>query len=67
MVVVKLNQNGTHEAEYEGIPATGIKATLPAMHLFTVMNGKVVSWFAVEDYLGFYMQLGMELTSKDED
>ena len=67
MVVVKLNQNGTHEAEYEGIPATGIKATLPAMHLFTVMNGKVVSWFAVEDYLGLYMQLSMELTSKDED
>jgi len=64
-VAVKLNQNGTHEAEYEGIPATGIEATLPAMHLFTVKNGKVVDWFAVEDYLGLYMQLGMELKPKE--
>ena len=66
MVVVKLNQNGTHEAEYEGIPATGIKATLPAMHLFTVINGEVVTWFAVEDYLGLYIQLGMELRPKGD-
>jgi steroid delta-isomerase-like uncharacterized protein len=64
-VAVKLIQNGTHKAEYEGIPATGIKATLPAMHLFTVKNGKVADWFAVEDYLGLYMQLGMELKSKE--
>jgi len=67
MVAVKLNQNGTHEAEYEGIPATGIKATLPAMHFFTVMNGKAVTWFAVEDYLGLYMQLGMELRPKEDE
>lgn len=67
MVAVKLNQSGTHEAEYEGIPATGIKATLPAMHLFTVVNGKVVTWFAVEDYLGLYMQLGMELRPKEDE
>ena len=64
-VAVKLNQNGTHEAEYEGIPATGIEATLPAMHLFTIKNGKVVDWFVVEDYLGLYMQLGMELKPKE--
>ena len=64
-VAVKLNQNGTHKAEYEGIPATGIKATLPAMHLLTVIDGKVIDWFALEDYLGLYMQLGMELKPKE--
>ncbi len=64
-VAVKLNQKGTHKAEYEGIPATGIEATLPAMHLFSVKNGKVVDWFAVEDYLGLYSQLGMELKPKE--
>jgi steroid delta-isomerase-like uncharacterized protein len=64
-VAVKLNQNGTHKAEYEGIPATGIEATLPAMHMFTVKNGKVVDLFAVEDYLGLYMQLCMELKPKE--
>ncbi len=63
-VAIKLNQNGTHKAEYEGISATDIEATLPAMHLFTVKNGKVIDWFAVEDYLGLYMQLGMELRPK---
>ena len=66
MIVVKLNQSGTHEAEYEVIAATGIKSTLPARHFFQVMNGKVVTWFAVEDYLGLYMQLGMELRPKED-
>jgi predicted ester cyclase len=64
-VAVKLTQNGTHKAEYEGIPATGVKATLPAMHLITIVDGKIKEWFAVEDYLGLYMQLGMELKPKE--
>ncbi len=63
-VAVKLTQNGTHKAEYEGIPATGIKARLPAMHLITIVDRKIIDWFAVEDYLGLYMQLGMELKPK---
>lgn len=66
-VAVKLTQNGTHKAEYEGIPATGIKATLPAMHLITVVDGKIKEWFAVEGYLGLYMQLGMELKLKEAE
>jgi len=65
-VAVKLIQNGTHKAEYEGIPATGIKATLPAMHLVKIVDGKVMEWFAIEDCLGLYMQLGMELKPKEE-
>lgn len=60
-VAVKLTQNGTHKAEYEGIPATGVKATLQAMHLITIVDGKIKEWFPVEDYLGLYMQLGLEL------
>jgi len=66
-VAVKLIQNGTHKAEYEGIPATGIKATLPAMHLVKIVDGKVMEWFAIEDYLGLYMQLGMELKPKETE
>jgi len=64
-VAVKLTQNGTHKAEYEGIPATGVKATLPAMHLITIVDGKIKKWFAIEDYLGLYIQLGMELKPKE--
>ena len=66
-VAVKLTQNGTHKAEYEGIPATGVKATLPAMHLITIVDGKIKEWFAIEDYLGLYMQLGMELKPKEAE
>ena len=65
-VAVKLTQNGTHKAEYEGIPATGVKATLPAMHLITIVGGKIKELFAIEDYIGLYMQLGMELKPKEE-
>ena len=66
-VAVKLTQNGTHKAEYMGIPATGVKATLPAMHLITIVDGKIKESFAVEDYLGLYMQLGMELKPKEAE
>jgi len=64
-VAVKLTQNGTHKAEYEGIPATENKVIMPAMHLITIVDGKVKEWWVIEDYLGLYMQLGMELKPKE--
>ena len=66
MVAVKLTQNGTQMAEYEGIPSSEIKATLPAMHLVKIVDGKVIEWYAIEDYLGLYIQLGMELKQKED-
>jgi steroid delta-isomerase-like uncharacterized protein len=67
MVAVKLTQNGTHKADYEGIPATGIKVTQPAMHLITIVDGKIKGWSPIEDYLGLYQQLGMELKPKEAE
>jgi len=60
-VAVKLIQNGTHKAEYEGIPPTGKVVTMPAQCLFVIVNGKVKEFWAIENYLDFYQQLGMEL------
>jgi len=60
-VAVKLHQHGTQEAQYEGIPPTGKTVTNTAMHLITVVNGKVKDWWVLEDNLGFMQQLGMEL------
>lgn len=60
-VAVKLIQNGAHKAEYEGIPPTGKVITVPAQCLFVIVNGKVKEFWAVENYLDFYQQLGMEL------
>ena len=39
-VVIKLNQIGTHQSEYYGIPATGNRVTKSAMHLFRLIDGK---------------------------
>jgi len=63
-VAVKLIQNGTHKAEYEGIRPTGKEITMPAQCLFVIANGKVREFWAIENYLDFYQQLGMELRPK---
>jgi steroid delta-isomerase-like uncharacterized protein len=63
-VAVRLIQNGTHTAEYEGIPPTGKVITMPAQCLFVIADGKVREFWAVENYLDFYQQLGMELKPK---
>ncbi len=60
-VAIRLTQYGTHIAEYEGIPATGNEIEMAAIHLATIVEGKVKDWWLVEDYLGLYQQLGMEL------
>ena len=64
-VAVKLTQYGTHRDEYEGIPATGNKVTVPALGFVTIVNGKIKDLYAVEDYLGLNMQLGMVLRPKE--
>jgi predicted ester cyclase len=60
-VTIRLTQYGTQTAEFEGIPATGNEIEVAAMHLVTIADGKVKDWWVMEDYLGQYQQLGMEL------
>jgi len=64
-VAVRLNQNGTHKAAYEGILPTEKNVIVPAQCLFVVVNGKVKEFWVVENYLDFYQQLGMELKPKE--
>lgn len=63
-VAVKLVQNGTHKAAYEGILPTEKNVIVPAQCLLVVVNGKVKEFWVVENYLDFYQQLGMELKPK---
>jgi steroid delta-isomerase-like uncharacterized protein len=65
IVAIKLVQNGTHKAPYEGILPTDKKVTMPALFFVVVANGKIEGGWAIEDYLGFYQQLGMELRPKE--
>jgi steroid delta-isomerase-like uncharacterized protein len=60
-VVVKLTGQGTQKGIYENISPTNKELTLSEVHVITFVNGKVKDWWAVEDNLGFMMQLGMEL------
>jgi len=63
-VTVRVIQHGTHKADYMGIPATGNKVDMAALHIGRIVNGKIKEWLAVEDYLGLMKQLGMELKPK---
>lgn len=63
-VAVRLAQNGTHKAPYEGILPTGKKVLMPAQVLLVLVNGKVKEFWAIENYLDFYQQLGLELRPK---
>ena len=65
-VAVKIMQTGTHKGEYEGIPATDMSVTMPAQVFLVFSDGKIKEFWAVEDYLDFFRQLGMELKPKEE-
>ncbi len=60
-VVIKLVQNGTHKAPYEGIPPTEAKVTEPGIYFATIVDGKVKAIYVIEDTVGLYQGLGMEL------
>ena len=60
-VVVKLTCRGTFKSDYKNIPSTGKTVTQDAIHIMTFNNGKVTDWWALEDNLGFQVQLGLEL------
>lgn len=64
-VVIKLVQSGTHKAPYEGIPPTEANVTEPGIYFLTVIDGKVKGFYVIEDTLGLYQGLGMELKPKE--
>jgi steroid delta-isomerase-like uncharacterized protein len=66
-VAVKLTGQGTQKGIYENIPPADKKLTQSAVHLITFVDGKVKEWWAVEDNLGFMMQLGLELKPTDKN
>ena len=60
-VIVRVIVSGTHQAEFDGIPATGKKSELSAIVIFRLRDGKVVEAFEEGDFLGLYQKLGLEL------
>ena len=56
---------GTHEGEFQGIPATGNKIESSGVMISRIENGKIVEDKEEIDQLGMMMQLGMELKPKE--
>jgi steroid delta-isomerase-like uncharacterized protein len=65
-VVLRFIALGTHQGEFESIPATGNKIEISAIEVFRIENGKIVEERLDGDMLGVMMQLGMELKPKEE-
>ena len=57
---------GTHEGEFQGIPATGNKIEVSSILMIRIQNGKIVEFKEELDQLGMMMQLGFELKPKEE-
>ena len=57
--------SGTHEGDYQGIPATGNKIEVSSILIFRLQNGKIVEEREEADMLGAMMQFGMEFQMKE--
>jgi steroid delta-isomerase-like uncharacterized protein len=58
-VVCRITSSGTNTGPLMGMPATGKSATMTAIHIFRVRNGKLQERWANQDDLGMMQQLGV--------
>ena len=65
-VIFRQINRATHEGEFEGLPPTGKQVEYEGIWIFRIADGKIVESWGVEDFLSFWMQLGMELKPKEE-
>ncbi len=66
-VIVRIIITGTHEGEFQGIPATGNKFEFSGIAIHRIKNGKIIEERFNMDVLGAMMQLGMELKPKESE
>ncbi len=65
-VILRLIDTGTHEGEFNGIPATGKKIEIGVIAIVYFKEGKIVEVREEYDMIGLMQQLGMELKPKEE-
>lgn len=66
-VIAWMVVRGTHEGEFQGIPASGNKFEFSSFDMFRIQNGKIVEEREETDMLGLYQQLGMELKPREAE
>ena len=49
---------GTHQGDFMGIPATGNRVTMEAIHIYRFREGKLAEHWVARDDLGMLQQLG---------
>jgi steroid delta-isomerase-like uncharacterized protein len=64
-VIVRAVDRGTHQGEFNGIPATGKEIEMSVIAIFYFKEGKIVEVREEFDMMGLMMQLGMELRPKE--
>lgn len=50
---------GTHEGDFMGIPATGNRVSMEAIHIYRFSEGKLAEHWVARDDLGMMRQLGV--------
>ena len=58
-VVTRYRAQGTHAADFAGIPATNKPLTVTAIHIHRVANGKLVEHWEAINLFGMLQQLGV--------
>jgi steroid delta-isomerase-like uncharacterized protein len=58
-VALRYTLTGTHQGEYRGIPATGKKLEINAIHLYRIEGDKIAEQWALPDVAGIYRQMGV--------
>jgi steroid delta-isomerase-like uncharacterized protein len=57
-VAVRHRLQGTHQAEFQGIPATGKQVEIGGIVIFRIENGVIVEAWLNADIMGMLQQLG---------
>ena len=57
-VVIRVTGTGTHEGDFQGVPATGAKVTAGGVGIGRIENGRIAETWAAYDALGLMQQLG---------
>ena len=57
--VARWTCTGTHEADFLGVPATGVKSTVTGTSIYRFSEGQIAEEWKVWDALGLMQQLGV--------
>lgn len=58
-IVHRLTGSGTMKGDFQGMPATGKRATWTEIHIGKVANGRLTEHWGLVDQLGMLVQLGI--------